>query len=80
VNERGDQPEAGGPAPADARPHAPWPLWKRIVAYVALALIALLCIWYIDLKAHQSVEARGHSLLDRGIPPGSRARWVGSLV
>lgn len=55
----GDQPEPGGPAPADARAHAPWPLWKCVLAYLVLALIALLCVWYIDLKAHQSVESRG---------------------
>ena len=61
MNDVLDQPESGGPAPADARPRARWPLWKRVLAYLALALIALLCVWYIDLKAHQSVEARGQS-------------------
>lgn len=45
-----------GPAPADARPHAPWPIWRRAVAYLVLAGIALLCIWYVDRRAHVSVE------------------------
>ena len=61
MNDAADKPDSGGPAPADARPHPRWPLWKRALAYLVLALIALLCIGYIDLKAHQSVEARVQS-------------------
>ena len=40
------------PAPADAKPHRSWPLWKKVLAYLTLATIALIAIWYIDLKAH----------------------------
>jgi hypothetical protein len=67
VNDRPNQPEPAGPAPADARPRESWPLWKRIVAYLILALLALASIWYIDLKAHQSVQERGHSLAGSGL-------------
>ena len=48
-------PTAPNPAPADARPHRPWPLWMKVLAYLTLAAMALLAIWYIDLKAHESV-------------------------
>jgi hypothetical protein len=40
-----------GPAPADARPHRPWPAWRKVVAYATLAALAAVAIWYIDLKA-----------------------------
>ena len=42
-----------GPAPADAVPHPPWPLWKRVLAYLVLAALAAVAIWYVDLKAHR---------------------------
>lgn len=44
--------DAPNPSPADARPHPRWPLWKILLAYLLLAAVALLAIWYIDLKAH----------------------------
>ena len=48
-----------GAAPADRRPHAPWPLWKRVFAYASLAGAAAAAIWYVDLKAHRPpVETR----------------------
>lgn len=37
-------------APADARVHAPWPLWKRITAYAVLATLAVLSIRFIDRR------------------------------
>ena len=43
-------------APADARDHAPWPLWKKVFAYVVLAVTASAAIWYVDLKAHRPPE------------------------
>lgn len=67
MNDRPNQPEPGGPAPADARPRGPWPLWKRVLAYVILSALALASIWYIDLKAHQSVQERGHSSVGPGL-------------
>ena len=45
-------------APADLRPHAPWPLWKKACAYVLLAAASSAAIWYVDLKAHRPPEAR----------------------
>ena len=42
-----------GPAPADARPHAAWPMWKKLLAYAALAFLAAAAIWFIDLRAHR---------------------------
>jgi hypothetical protein len=42
-----------GPAPADARPHAAWPTWKRLLAYAALSSLAAAAIWFIDLRAHR---------------------------
>jgi hypothetical protein len=42
-----------GPAPADARPHAPWPTWRKVLAYAVLAALAGAAIWYVDLKAHR---------------------------
>jgi hypothetical protein len=44
-------------APADARTHAPWPLWKRVLAYAVLAAAASAAIWYVDLKAHRPPES-----------------------
>jgi hypothetical protein len=42
-----------GPAPADARSDARWPLWQSVVAYVVLACISAAAIWFIDLRAHR---------------------------
>ena len=47
-----------GPAPADARPHAAWPAWKRLLAYAALACLAGAAIWFIDLRAHRPPALR----------------------
>jgi len=46
------RPPPPNPAPADARPHRRWPRWRILLAYLLLSAIALLAIWYIDLKAH----------------------------
>jgi hypothetical protein len=40
-------------APADLRPHQPWPTWKKVTAYAVLAAGATAAIWYVDLKAHR---------------------------
>jgi hypothetical protein len=42
-----------GAAPADLRPHARWPIWKRIAAYILLALLAVLAIWIVDQKVRR---------------------------
>jgi hypothetical protein len=47
-----------GPAPADARPHAAWPMWKKLLAYAALAFLAAAAIWFIDLRAHRPPALR----------------------
>ena len=39
-----------GRAPADAVARQAWPVWKKIVAYLALAALASIAIWVIDLK------------------------------
>jgi hypothetical protein len=44
------------PAPADARPHPRWPLWRVVLAYVVLAGMAAAAIWYVDLRAQRSGE------------------------
>lgn len=49
---------SAGPAPADARPHAKWPLWKVLLAYATLACLAAAAIWYIDLRAHRPPALR----------------------
>ena len=41
-----------GTAPADAAPHRPWPLWRKLLAYAALAALALASIYFVDLKVH----------------------------
>jgi len=51
-----------GIAPADARPHKPWPLWRKILAYLALAALASVSIWFIDRgamreQARQMIDA-----------------------
>jgi hypothetical protein len=42
-----------GSSPADLRPHSPWPLWRKVLAYVLLLALALVSIWYIDRKVHK---------------------------
>jgi hypothetical protein len=39
------------PAPADVRPHAPWPTWRKVLAYVLLAAAAAFGIWLVDVKS-----------------------------
>ena len=51
-------PAGPNPAPADSKPRQSWPLWKKALAYLLLAAMALIAIWYIDLKAHDSVSLR----------------------
>jgi hypothetical protein len=53
---------APGPAPADARPHAAWPTWKRLLAYATLAFLAAAAIWFIDLRAHRPPALRPAAL------------------
>ena len=38
-------------APADAVPHRPWPLWRKVSAYLLLAVLASVSIWFIDRDA-----------------------------
>ena len=40
--------ESAGIAPADTRPHARWPAWRIILAYVILFGVAIGSIWMID--------------------------------
>jgi hypothetical protein len=40
-----------GIAPADAVPHRPWPAWRKIAAYLLLAALASVSIWFIDRGA-----------------------------
>ena len=56
-----------GPAPADARPHAPWPAGRKLIAYALLAALAAGAIWYIDLKAHRPT---------RNAYPGASPRYA----
>ena len=42
-----------GIAPADARPHAPWPAWKKLLAYAILSAISFAAVWLVDLKVHR---------------------------
>jgi hypothetical protein len=39
------------PAPADTRPRAPWPTWRKVLAYVILAAAAAFGIWLVDVKS-----------------------------
>jgi hypothetical protein len=57
-----------GAAPADARPHAAWPTWKKLFAYVTLAFLAAAAIWFIDLRAH-----RPPALRPGAVEPGADA-------
>ena len=31
-----------------------WPIWKKVLAYAALAAISLAAIWLVDVKVHRS--------------------------
>ena len=42
-----------GVAPSDALPRAPWPTWKKLMAYVVLSAVSLGAIWFVDLKVHR---------------------------
>jgi hypothetical protein len=46
------------PAPADVRPHAPWPTWRKVLAYVILGAAAAFGIWLVDVKSKLG-EQRG---------------------
>ena len=49
-----------GIAPADARPRAAWPVWKKLLAYGLMALLSLAAIWLVDVKVHRAaVMPRG---------------------
>jgi hypothetical protein len=37
-------------APADARPHAPWPRPRKIAAYIILLAVALISVWFINRR------------------------------
>jgi len=43
----------GNPAPADIRPHAPWPAAAKVAAYVILALLAAVSIWLADRRVDE---------------------------
>ena len=38
-------------SPADARRHAPWPLWKKILAYAVMTALAAASVWVVDYRA-----------------------------
>lgn len=59
-----------GIAPADARPHSPWPRWRRIVTYILLAALAIASILYIDRGVMRSNPPRMPSGADAATPPG----------
>ena len=53
------------PAPADVRPHAPWPTWRKVLAYVLLGAAAAFGIWLVDVKSKlgETREPReGHAI------------------
>jgi hypothetical protein len=50
-------------APADARPHAAWPAWKKVLAYLVMSVISLAAIWFVDVKVHR----------DAGMPRSPKA-------
>ncbi len=39
---------------ADAVVQKPWPLWRKILAYLLLIALASLSIWFIDRDAMQA--------------------------
>jgi uncharacterized oligopeptide transporter (OPT) family protein len=45
-----------GIAPADARPHAAWSAWKKVLAYLVMSAISLAAIWFVDVKVHRDAE------------------------
>ncbi len=38
-------------SPADLRPRRNWSLWRQVLAYVVLAALASLSIWFVDRDA-----------------------------
>jgi hypothetical protein len=46
------EPRDASMAPADARTHAPWPTWKKILAYGLLSALSLAAIGLVDVKVH----------------------------
>jgi hypothetical protein len=34
-------------------PAAPWPTWKKVMAYAAMSAISLLAIYFVDVKVHR---------------------------
>ena len=58
-------------APADARAHAPWSTWRKLLAYVVLAAAAAFGIWLVDVKSklgevRQNNEPAAHAQV---LPP-----------
>ena len=51
-----DAESSQGIAPADAAPHAPWPTWRKVLAYVLMSALALASIWVVDLKVHRAAQ------------------------
>ena len=45
--------DAAGIAPADARPRAAWPTWKKLLAYALMSALSLGAIWVVDVKVHR---------------------------
>lgn len=43
-----------GIAPADQRERRPWPTWQKVLAYVALAAMAVASVLYIDRGVKQA--------------------------
>jgi hypothetical protein len=33
--------------------HRPWPLWRKILAYVVMSAISLTAIYLVDVKVHR---------------------------
>lgn len=46
-----------GIAPADAVQRPAWPLWREIVVYLLLILLAGVSIWFIDRGAMEVMGA-----------------------
>jgi hypothetical protein len=38
---------------ATAAAAAPWPTWKKVMAYVVMSAISLLAIYFVDVKVHR---------------------------
>jgi hypothetical protein len=43
----------------------PWPLWRKIVAYVLLCVLALVSIWIVDRKVHRPAAEPASTLTSR---------------